>query len=241
METFEVIPALDLLAGRCVRLTRGDYRRKTVYRRDPVEQAGLFLEAGLEWLHVVDLDGARSGRPVNLDIVAAIAATGIRVQLGGGLRRKEHLEQAFDSGVEIAVIGSLLVSAGEDRLREWAADFPGRLAAGIDARHGRVAVHGWRSTTSVRAVALGKQVAGYGFSRVIYTDISRDGTLSGPNLKGLKVLAANTSLPVFAAGGIGGIDDLRRVRECEPWGVRGVIVGKAIYDGRISLEELRQC
>ncbi|MCH8012084.1 MAG: 1-(5-phosphoribosyl)-5-[(5-phosphoribosylamino)methylideneamino]imidazole-4-carboxamide isomerase [Candidatus Marinimicrobia bacterium] len=241
MGSFKVIPAMDLMDGRCVRLVQGDYERKTVYENDPVELAKTFLDAGLDWLHVVDLDGAQSGKPENLSTVEAIANTGIHVELGGGLRRKEHFLLAINSGVDVLILGSLLVGAGRKELKEWSADFPGVLAAGIDARNGFVSVHGWKATTNIRAVDLIKIVEKSGFNRVIYTDINRDGTLSGPNLEELKKIVEHTSLPVIASGGISGVEDIWAVKEYASHGVSGVIVGKAFYDGKITLEELSQC
>lgn len=241
MKPFKIIPAIDLIEGRCVRLLRGDYKQKTVYRQDPVELAKAFLDAGLDWLHVVDLDGARTGRPENLASVEAIAKTGIKVELGGGLRERAHFTRALDSGVEALILGSLLVNATDAELEDWSASLPRKLIAGIDAKGGRVAIHGWNTTTVVKAVDLVKKAERHGFLRVIYTDIARDGTLAGPNWEELESVARQSALPVVASGGISGIADIRRIQEYIPYGVVGVIVGKAFYEGKITIEDLKQC
>ncbi|NOZ04513.1 MAG: 1-(5-phosphoribosyl)-5-[(5-phosphoribosylamino)methylideneamino]imidazole-4-carboxamide isomerase [FCB group bacterium] len=241
MESFRIIPAIDLIDGQCVRLLRGDYQQKTVYQRDPVELAKAFLDAGLDWLHVVDLDGARTGQPENLETVEAIAKTGIKIELGGGLRGKEHFIRALDSGVEALILGSLLVNATDAELEDWSASFPQKFIAGIDAKEGKVAIHGWNTTTTVAAVELVKKAERQGFLRVIYTDIARDGTLAGPNWEELERIARQSALPVVASGGISGMDDIRKVREYASLGVTGVIVGKAFYEGKITIEDLKQC
>lgn len=240
MESFKVIPAIDLMDGKCVRLVRGNYDMKTVYDKAPAELAKAFFEAGLDLLHVVDLDGARIGKPVNLVTVEAIAKTGIRIELGGGLRTKEHLLQAVDCGVTDLVLGSRLLS-DEPVLNEWLSLFPGRLAAGIDARDGMAAVHGWESNSTVEAIELANRVEDLGFSRIIYTNISRDGTLTGPDLPQLETIANITALPVIASGGVRNISDILTVKKLQSLGVSGVIVGKAFYEGNITLMEMSRC
>lgn len=240
MGRFKVIPAIDIMDGRCVRLVQGDYNRSTMYPQDPMELARLFRSAGLNWLHVVDLDGARVGRPVNLETVRALAAAGIGIELGGGIRTPEHIQQARDSGAGHVILGSSLMSNRDD-LPRWLERFPGRLVAGVDARNGRVAVNGWQKTTAEQALELIARLEGLGFSRVIYTDIVTDGTLAGPNLEQLRAVAQSTQMEVTASGGIGFAADIRAVAALAELGVTGVIVGKAFYDGRISLEELAAC
>jgi len=226
--------------GRCVRLVQGDYDRSTWYSRDPVELARLFLSAGLDWLHVVDLDGARAGRPENLATVKALATTGIGIELGGGIRTADHIQMALDNGAAHVILGSSLTGSRDD-LVLWLDRFPGRLVAGVDARDGRVAVHGWQETTTITALELIAQLEEVGFGRVIYTDIARDGTLAGPNLKQLQEVARSTRMEVTASGGISSVADIKTVADLAELGVTGVIVGKAFYDGRISLEELAKC
>jgi len=240
MELFKVIPAIDLMDGRCVRLVQGDYDRSTMYPQDPVELARLFQGLGLDWLHVVDLDGARAGQPENLATVQALAVTDIGIELGGGIRTAEHIQQALDSGVRDVILGSSLVS-NWDNLPRWLDRFPGRLVAGVDARDGQVAVHGWKETTALPAPELIARLEGLGFGRVICTDIATDGTLAGPNLDQLRDVARSTRMEVAASGGIGAVADIQAVAALAGLGVTGVIVGKAFYDGRISLEELATC
>ncbi len=240
MERFRVIPAIDLMDGRCVRLIQGDYDRSTMYPQEPVELARLFQSVGLDWLHVVDLDGARAGEPVNLATVKALATTGIGIELGGGIRTAEHIQQALDNGTGHVILGSSLMSNWDD-LVGWLEIFPGRLVAGVDARDGKVAVHGWQETTTVPALDLIARLEEIGFRRVIYTDIATDGTLAGPSLEQLRAVARSTRMEVTASGGIGSVADIQAVADLARLGVTGVIVGKAFYDGRISLEELAAC
>ncbi|MCK4577447.1 MAG: 1-(5-phosphoribosyl)-5-[(5-phosphoribosylamino)methylideneamino]imidazole-4-carboxamide isomerase [Candidatus Marinimicrobia bacterium] len=237
MAGFKVIPAIDIMDGRCMRLTRGDYRQSKQYSLSPEEQARRFLAAGLDWLHVVDLDGARAGEPRNLDTVNSIAATGIGVELGGGLRTAEHLQAALDSGAAQVILGTSLLGRAES-LDAWMKQFPGRLVAGVDARAGLVAVKGWQETSDVLARDLISELEGYGFSRVIYTDIATDGALRGPNLDQLEDIARNTGMAITASGGISSAADIQAVRALEKYGVSGVIVGKAYYEGRVTLEEM---
>ncbi len=240
MGSFRVIPAIDLINGRCVRLVQGDYSRSTMYPQKPVELARLFQSVGLDWLHVVDLDGARAGEPVNLATVKALAATGIGIELGGGIRTAEHIRQALDSGAKHVILGSSLMSNWDD-LPGWLERFPGRLVAGVDARGGQVAVHGWQETTTIPALELIARLEEIGFERVIYTDIATDGTLGGANLAQLRAVSESTRMEVTASGGIGSAADIQAVAALAELGVTGVIVGKAFYDGRITLEELATC
>lgn len=231
---------MDLIDGRCVRLVQGDYSRRTMYPHSPVELARLFQRVGLDWLHVVDLDGAREGHPVNLETVALLAATGIGIELGGGLRTEAHIQQALESGAQQVILGSSLLSQAE-QVPQWLASNPGRLVAAVDARQGRVAVHGWQDTTTTTAKELIVRLEELGFDRLIYTDIQADGTLQGPDIPQLRAVAQATHLAVTAAGGIGSVADIQAVMALQSAGVTGVIVGKAFYDGRISLEELAAC
>ncbi|UCD38183.1 MAG: 1-(5-phosphoribosyl)-5-[(5-phosphoribosylamino)methylideneamino]imidazole-4-carboxamide isomerase [Fidelibacterota bacterium] len=240
MERFRVIPAMDLLSGRCARLVQGDYGRRTYYTGDPVDLARAFLDAGLNRLHVVDLDGTKAGQPVNLEQVAKVAATGITVELGGGIRTEEHISQALDSGVEEVILGSsLLVQPG--LLQEWLARYGSRLVAGVDTRQGKAAIHGWQTTTDVPAQELISQLEKLGFERLIYTNIATDGTLRGPDLEGLRDVARQTCMEVTAAGGIKSVEDIQAVKALQGLGITGIIVGKAYYEGRITLKELAAC
>lgn len=232
---FEVIPAIDLRGGRCVRLVQGDFDRQTVYGDDPPAMARRWAEAGARLLHVVDLDGSKAGAPAQLDTVAAIArAVELPVQLGGGIRRLEDVEAAFAAGVWRVVVGTAAV---EDPafLDAALARFPDRVAVGIDARDGRVAVRGWLAVSDTDALELARGVAARGARTIVYTDIARDGMLAGPNLEAMhRMAAAVPGVDVIASGGVARLDDVLALLDT---GVRGVIVGKAIYTGDVDLAE----
>ena len=233
----ELFPAIDLRDGRCVRLYQGDYARETVYGEDPVAQARAFVDAGCRWLHVVDLDAARSGDPVNRDVVAAIAAAvDVPVQTGGGVRSEAAAEALFAAGVARVVVGT---AALEDPalVRSLAGRVP--LAVGLDVRGREVAVRGWEQGSGRDLVDVLDEFADAGVAAVIVTQIARDGTLDGPDLEGLALVLASTSIEVIASGGVGTVDDLRALDALEVEGRRlaGVIVGRALYEGRFTLAQ----
>jgi len=232
-----VIPAIDLLGGRCVRLYQGDYDRSETFSDDPVAVAQQWAAAGAQRLHLVDLDGAKEGKPTNREAIAAIAsALDIPVELGGGLRSREDVVALFELGVRYAILGTVAVEQPElvDRLCQ---EFPGRIIVGIDARNGKVATRGWLETSEVMATDLARRMAGYGAAEIIYTDIHRDGTMSGPNRDALRELAEAIAVPVIASGGVSSIADLLGLIALEQYGVTGAIVGRAIYTGDIDLAE----
>lgn len=236
----QIIPAIDLRGGRCVRLYQGDYARETVFGDDPAEMARHWESLGAERLHVVDLDGARQGSPVQLALVGRIVgAVEIPIQLGGGLRSAEDVRAAFEVGIDRAVLGTAAIGSERDdsgrafRLACLAVH-PERLVIGLDARDGRLAVQGWTESTSIDAFELAGRLRGEGFQRIIYTDISRDGALSGPNTDHLRRLAAIPGLAVIASGGIASLADLEALIDI---GTEGAIVGQALYTGAISLPE----
>ncbi len=233
---FELIPAIDLLGGRCVRLTQGRYDAATEYAADPAAVAARFAAHPLARLHVVDLDGARAGVPVNTEAVRAIvaAAPGVAVELGGGIRTLAAIERWLALGVERAVLGTAALR-DPDLVREAARKFPGRIGVGIDARDGRVAVSGWLETTETDAVTLARRFADAGVAAIIHTDIARDGTGAGPNLEATAELAEAVSLPVIASGGVGSLDDVRAACQLARRGVAGLIVGRALYTGAVDL------
>lgn len=236
----ELFPAIDLRAGRVVRLTRGDFDRETVYGDDPVAPARAYAAAGCRWVHVVDLDAARTGRAENRDAVAAVAgavgAAGTEVQAGGGVRDRAAAEALWSAGVARVVVGTAAVEQTE-LVPELAR--AGRVAVGLDTRAGDLAVHGWAETSGAAAVDVARRFEDSGVEAVVVTDIGRDGTLSGPDLDGLGELLAATRLDVVASGGVGSLDDLRRLAALEVGGRRlaGAIVGRAIYEGRFSVVE----
>ena len=230
-------PAIDLEGGRCVRLCQGDRARATVFSDDPAGQARAFVAAGAEWLHVVDLDGAFAGRAVNAAAVSAIlASVTVPVQLGGGVREMAAIEAWLGRGVARVVLGTAAVR-DPALVRAAARAFPGRIAVAIDAREGRVAVAGWAEATEIAAADLARACEDAGVAALIHTEIARDGMLAGPDLAATRALAEAVALPVILSGGIGGAADLEAVRALAPAGVAGVIVGRALYDGRLGVAE----
>ncbi len=227
-------PAIDLKDGACVRLLRGDMARATVYADDPAAQARSFAQAGCQWLHVVDLDGAFAGRPVTRNAIEAIvAAVDVPIQLGGGVRDRATLEAWLAAGISRVVLGTAAVR--DPAFVEAAcASHPGRVAVGIDARGGRAAVDGWAETSDVPALDLARRAAEAGAAAIVYTDIARDGALEGPNLAATRAIAQAVDIPVIASGGVAGLGDLAALKALEGDGVAGVIVGRAFYDGRID-------
>ncbi len=236
----DVIPAIDLLEGRCVRLYQGDYERSQVFNDRPADVARLWVEQGASLLHIVDLDGAKTGRIVNLAAIEAITqAVSVPIQLGGGLRDRTSVAQLLALGVQRVILGTIAVEQPQ-MVAELCQEFPGQIAIGIDARNGRVAIRGWLETSKVTATELATQMQQLGTSAIIYTDIHRDGTLSGPNLEALRGLAAAVTIPVIASGGVSSVTELLSLLALEPLGVTGVIVGRALYTGDISLREALQ-
>jgi phosphoribosylformimino-5-aminoimidazole carboxamide ribotide isomerase len=233
-----VYPAIDLRGGRCVRLRQGAFDQETVYGDDPVATAQRWERLGARWLHVVDLDGARAGRPVQAALVAAIcAAVRIPVQVGGGLRDPAAVAAVLDAGAARAVLGTVAVTEPAV-CRAICAAHRGRVAVGLDARDGRVRVAGWTAGSSLAPAAVAARVAADGAAAVIYTDIARDGTETGPDVDGTAALARAAGVPVIASGGIGSLDDVRRVAALASHGVAGVIVGRALYTGAVALPDV---
>jgi len=231
-----VFPAIDLKDGRCVRLRQGAMDDATIYNDDPAAQARTFEAAGAQWLHVVDLDGAISGQPKNASAVAAILkSVSMPVQLGGGIRDRARIESWLEAGVRRVVLGTAAI-ANPDLVREAARAHPGRIVVGIDARKGKVAVDGWTRATETTARELADALAGVGVAAIVYTDIDRDGVLGGPNIEATAALAKGLPVPVIASGGVSTIDDITALRAYGKDGIAGVIVGRAIYDGRVDLK-----
>lgn len=232
-----VIPAVDLLNGKAVRLLQGDPGRKTIFSHDPVQVAIRWFQEGAQRLHVVDLDGSFEGKPRNRDLVEAIVkALPIPVQLGGGIRDLDTACAYIDAGVERIILGTAVVE-DPTLVAESCARWPGRVAAAIDARKGRVTVRGWREETPLCAVDLARQLEEMGVAAFIYTDVDRDGTEGGPNLEATRALAQAVRVPVIASGGVGSLEDLRALAALAGDGVQGVIVGKALYSGALDLRQ----
>jgi len=230
----EIWPAIDLRGGQCVRLQQGDYNRETVFGDDPVAVARGFVADGGRHLHLVDLDGARDGKLVNLEVVRAIVkAVDIPCELGGGVRDESAIRTLLEAGLSRVVVGTKALREPE-WFREMCHKFPNRLALGIDARGGMVATHGWLETSDVSAVAMARQFSDEPIAALIYTDIATDGMLQGPNLAAMSEMAAAVSLPVIASGGVSSAVDVARLTET---GVAGVIIGRALYENRITLPE----
>jgi len=231
-----IFPAIDLKDGRCVRLRQGDMAQATVFNDDPAAQARDFEAAGFEWLHLVDLNGAFAGRSVNASAICSIiAAIKIPLQLGGGIRDRDAIELWLAAGVARVILGTVAVS-DPALVAEAARAHPGRIAVGIDARKGKVAVKGWAEEAPVSALELARQFEGAGVAAIIFTDITRDGMMEGANVDSTAVLAQAVSIPVIASGGVNGVRDVERLRDCGA-PIEGVVIGRALYDGRIDPRE----
>jgi phosphoribosylformimino-5-aminoimidazole carboxamide ribotide isomerase len=236
-EIMEIIPAIDLLGGKCVRLYQGDYEQSQVFNEDPVAVAKQWEDQGATRLHLVDLDGAKSGEPVNLPAIEKVtAALKIPVQVGGGLRDRARVQQLLNLGVQRTILGTVAVEQ-PDLVGELCAEFPGQIVVGIDARNGKVATKGWLETSEVEAAELAGRMSKFGAAAIIYTDIHRDGTMQGPNMVALRELAESIDIPVIASGGVSSVQDLVNLLKLESIGVTGAIVGKAIYTGDVDLKE----
>jgi phosphoribosylformimino-5-aminoimidazole carboxamide ribotide isomerase len=233
-----LFPAIDLKQGQCVRLLRGEMDTATAYNSDPADQARRFVEAGCKWLHVVDLDGAFAGKSVNGAAVDAIlgAAGSVPVQLGGGIRDESGIATWLERGINRVILGTIALRDPE-LVKRACARWPGRIVVGIDAKQGKVAVTGWSETSTMKALDLALKFEASGVAALVYTDISRDGTLSGPNVEETVDLAFQLTTPVIASGGVSSLADLQALKKHEDSGIVGVISGRAIYDGRIKLAE----
>ena len=229
-------PAIDLKDGQCVRLYKGEMDQATVFNDNPAAQAQSFVDAGCEWLHLVDLNGAFAGEPVNAKAVEDIlSTTKVPAQLGGGIRDMATIEMWLSKGLQRVILGTVAVES-PDLVREAAKAFPGHVAVGIDARDGRVATKGWAEETDVMVTDLAKSFEDAGVSAIIYTDINRDGAMQGPNVEATAALANAVSIPVIASGGVSSLDDLRNLKACGA-PLDGAISGRALYDGAIDLAE----
>jgi phosphoribosylformimino-5-aminoimidazole carboxamide ribotide isomerase len=233
-----IYPAIDLRGGRCVRLMQGAFDRETVYGDDPVAVARRWEGEGATWLHVVDLDGARAGTPVQQDVVRAIcAAVRIPVQTGGGLRDRAAVAGAFAAGAARVVLGTAALR-DESLARALCGEHPGRIAFGLDARDGRLRTVGWTEESGMGAVEAAARLAAFGPAALIYTDIERDGTERGPDLDGTAAVARAAGVPVIASGGVGSVADVRALAALAAPGVAGVIVGRALYTGGVTLADV---
>jgi phosphoribosylformimino-5-aminoimidazole carboxamide ribotide isomerase len=237
-----IYPAIDLKEGKCVRLFKGDMAQATVFSDSPAAQAKEFAEAGFKWLHIVDLNGAIEGKPVNIEAVKNIIDnTNISIQLGGGIRDLETIESWLEAGVKRVILGTIALTNPE-LVKEACRKFPNKIAVGIDAKNGKVATNGWVEESDVTAIELAKAFENCGVATIIYTDINRDGAMAGANLEETKALAEQTSIPIIASGGVSSLDDLQDIKALGEFGVAGAIVGRAFYDKAISYPDaLRHC
>jgi phosphoribosylformimino-5-aminoimidazole carboxamide ribotide isomerase len=229
-----IIPAIDLRDGKCVRLIQGEYHRQITYQDDPVKQAEEFSRAGAEWLHIVDLDGAKLGRPVNIEVISAIANLGkFKIEVGGGLRDEDSVKQLLDMGAERVIIGTKAVSDFA-WFGKTAGKFGGKIALGLDARGSKVATHGWTQDSSQLLLDFAVEAAKLPLAAIIYTDITRDGMMTGPNLERTRALVEAVKVPVVASGGVKELSDIEKLAELE---VEAVIVGRALYEGTLELAD----
>ena len=229
-----LFPAIDLKDGACVRLIRGEMSRSTTFNDDPAAQAREFMDAGFKWIHIVDLNGAFSGKPVNTDAVSAIInAVDCPVQLGGGIRSMKTIARWLEAGVQRVILGTVALKQ-PDLVRRACERYPGRVALSIDARDGMVAVEGWAEISEMTAPDLAKQFENDGVAAIVYTDINRDGAMKGVNVRATVDMATAITTPVIASGGVGGLSDLVDLKAYEDTGIEGIISGRAIYDGRLD-------
>jgi|TARA_B110000459_G_C16576909_1_gene479255 phosphoribosylformimino-5-aminoimidazole carboxamide ribotide isomerase len=231
------LPAIDICEGACVRLERGDFNKKTVFNKSPLNQAMSFESLGCDWLHVVDLDGARDGNSNNYEFIKEITSqTNLKIQFGGGVRSFEKIKKLLDLGVERVILGTKALKNIE--FLEAASDlFPRNIAVGIDARKGKVSTDGWTKDSNIDAEEFALRAASKGACAIIFTDIDKDGVMSGPNNLSTKTIAEKVSIPVIASGGISNINDVIEIKKIESSGVAGMICGRAIYDGKIDIKE----
>ena len=232
----KIFPAIDIKDKKCVRLVKGDFDNKTEYDMSPVEQAEKYKEHGFENLHVVDLDGALTGETVNIDIIEKIVSKfDLKIEIGGGIRNFESIQKYIDTGVEKVILGSAAIK-DKNFLKDACQKFPDKIALGLDAKDGYLSVSGWKENSNQLTLDYLKEVNGYGISRLIYTDINRDGMKQSPNFEETSKVAGKSNCPVIISGGVSSIDDVKKAKTLK--NIEGIIVGKAIYDGDIKLEEL---
>lgn len=233
-----IIPAIDLIQGKCVRLTEGEFDNKKEYSNNPVEIAKIFEDSGAKRIHVVDLDGAKSGKSINREIIKKIKKeTGLIIETGGGIRKEEDIKELIDSGIDYLILGSILA---EDisLVEKWISKYKETLLAGIDAKHGKVKTKGWQNDEGIDAIEFGKKMLNIGFKTAIFTDISRDGKLEGANIQATLQFSLKTGLNVILSGGVSTIDDIDKAYKLKNHGIIGLIIGKAYYEGKLDLKQI---
>ena len=234
----KIFPAIDIKDRKCVRLVKGDFDNKTEYEMSPVEQAGKYKDHGFINLHIVDLDGALTGDTVNIEVIDKIVRKfDLKIEIGGGIRNFESIQKYIDAGVEKVILGSAAIK-DKDFLKEACQKFPGKIALGLDTKDGYLSVSGWKENSNLKTLDYLKEVNDYRVSRLIYTDINRDGMKMSPNFDETENVAKNSNCPVIISGGVSSINDIKMAKELGNKNIEGIIVGKAIYDGDIKLDEL---
>ena len=234
----KIFPAIDIKDKKCVRLVKGNFDNKTEYKTSPIDQAGKYKDYGFKNLHIVDLDGALTGETVNLDIIYEIVSKfDLKIEIGGGVRNFESIQKYIDAGVEKVILGSAAIK-NKEFLKESCTKFKNKIALGLDVKDGNLSVSGWKENLNIKTLDFLKEVNDYGVSRLIYTDINRDGTKTSPNFDETIKIAAMSKCPVIISGGVSSINDIKKAKELNNKNIEGIIVGKAIYDGDIKLEEL---
>ena len=234
----KIFPAIDIKDKKCVRLVKGDFENKTEYNMSPIDQAGKYKDHGFTNLHIIDLDGALTGETVNLDIIQEIVKKfDLKIEVGGGVRIIDSIKKYSDVGVEKVILGSAAIK-DKNFLKQACKKFPNQIALGLDARDGYLAVSGWKENSNLLTLDYLKEVNDFGASRLIYTDINQDGVKQGPNFDETSKVADTSSCPVIISGGVSSIDDIKKARELDNKNIEGIVVGKAIYDGDIKLDEL---
>ena len=234
----KIFPAIDIKNKKCVRLIKGDFEQKTEYGTSPINQAGKYKDHGFKNLHIVDLDGALSGETVNLDIIEEIVSKfDLKIEIGGGVRNFESIQKYIDSGAEKVILGSAAIK-DKNFLKETCSKFKNKIALGLDAKDGYLSVSGWKENSNQLTLNFLKEINDFGVSRLIYTDINRDGTKASPNFEETRKIAEISNCPVVISGGVSSIDDIKKTKKLNNKNIEGIIVGKAIYDGDIELDEL---
>ena len=234
----KIFPAIDIKDKKCVRLVKGNFDNKTEYEMSPVEQARKYKDSGFKNLHIIDLDGALTGETVNLEIIEDIVKKfDINIEVGGGVRNFDSIQKYTDAGVEKVILGSAAIN-DKEFLENACNKFPNKIALGLDAKDGYLAVSGWKKNSNFKTLDFLKEVNEYGVSRLIYTDINKDGMKTSPNFEGTKKIANTSNFPVIISGGVSSIEDIKKAKELNNKNIEGIIVGKAIYDGDIKLEDL---
>jgi phosphoribosylformimino-5-aminoimidazole carboxamide ribotide isomerase len=234
----KIFPAIDIKDKKCVRLIKGNFENKTEYEISPVDQAAKYKDHGFKNLHIVDLDGALTGKTVNLDIIKEIVSKyDLKIEIGGGVRTLNNIKKYVDTGVEKVILGSAAIK-NKEFLKEACEKFKNKIALGLDAKDGNLFVSGWKENLNIKTIDYLKEVNGYGVSRIIYTDINRDGTKASPNFEETIKIAEKSICPVVISGGVSSIQDIKKAKELSNKNIEGIIIGKAIYDGDINLSEL---